>query len=139
MDGKHTDETVQFQRIRTIEGKVEPIDLVRRNRQLVPRFDISLLSGIGENDRQSDLLPLYRELMYGLTRLERRTWVPLLLGRSFDEVAKLHGVSRQALYARIRGNSKGQGGMIRKNDYVAIWWRTQRHQILIKRKCSNSK
>ena len=33
-----------------------------------------------------------------------------------------------AIYERIRGNSKGQGGMIRKNDYVHIWWRDQRNK-----------
>jgi hypothetical protein len=33
--------------------------------------------------------------------------------------------SRTAIYERIRGNSKGHGGMIAKNLYVAIWWRTR--------------
>ena len=69
---------------------------------------------------------LVREVMYGLNRTERRTWLLLLLGLPILEVACKEKVSRAAIYERIRGNSKGQGGMIRKNDYVEIWWRNQR-------------
>jgi len=65
--------------------------------------------------------------MYGLTKTERRTWLLLLLGYSIVETARKENVSRSAIYERIRGNSKGQGGMIRKNDYVWIWWRDQRN------------
>jgi hypothetical protein len=31
-------------------------------------------------------------------------------------------VKRSAIYARICGNSKGQGGMIAKNFWVLLWW-----------------
>ena len=64
--------------------------------------------------------------MYGLNRIERRTWLMLLLGESITQIADREKRSRSAIYHRIRGNSKGQGGMIRKNDYVRIWWRDQR-------------
>jgi hypothetical protein len=119
-------DAVRFRRVCTIAGDVEVVQIVRRNGILVPLLKMPGTAAARQTDR-SDLLPLYRELMYGLSRLERRTWVPLLLGRSIEDVAQMQGVSRQAIYARIRGNSKNQGGMIRKNDYVDIWWRTQRH------------
>lgn len=122
---KEPNETTYFRYIRTLNGSLEPIDLVRQNGRCVPRFSPRILSGQTDTPK-SDFIPLYREIMYGLSRLERRTWLPLLFGRSLDEVAKSQGVSRAAIYARIRGNSKGQGGMIRKNDYVAIWWCMQR-------------
>jgi hypothetical protein len=64
--------------------------------------------------------------MYNLNRTERRTWILLLLGQSIVEIARKEGISRAAIYERIRGNFQGQGGMIRKNDYVHIWWRDQR-------------
>jgi len=77
--------------------------------------------------RHSELMPLLRELMYGLNRIERRTWLLILLGTPIIEIARKDKVSPAAIYSRIRGNAKGQGGMIRKNDYVHIWWR-DRHK-----------
>jgi hypothetical protein len=118
------DETTYFRYVRTLDGSLEPVDLIRHNGRSVPRF-----SGPKREAPRPQLLGLYRELMYNLSRLERRTWVPLLLGRSFEEVAATHGISRAAIYARLRGNSKGQGGMVRKNEYVAIWWRLQRKRL----------
>jgi hypothetical protein len=133
LDGNGDDDVIRFRRIRTLDGRLEAVDLIRRNGHPVPRLDRSVFGPPGLEGQRSDLLPLYREIMYGLSRLERRTWLPLLLDRSIDEVAQSQGVSRAAIYARIRGNSKKQGGMIRKNDYVAIWWRTQRNLHLRKK------
>lgn len=62
------------------------------------------------------------ELTYDLTRVERRTWLMLLDGRSVVEIAIREKVSRSAIYERIRGSSRGHGGMITKNAYVALWW-----------------
>ena len=133
LEGKGDDDVIRFRQIRTLDGRLEPVDLIRRNGHPVPRLVRSVFDSSGPGGERSDLLPLYREIMYGLSRLERRTWLPLLLDRSIDEVAESEGVSRAAIYARIRGNSKKQGGMIRKNDYVAIWWRTQRNLHLRKK------
>jgi DNA-directed RNA polymerase specialized sigma24 family protein len=121
------DETTYFRHCRDITGKLEPVGVTRRNGKSVPSFSPHLT----EPDRRSrggELRELLRELMYGLNRKERRTWLLLLLGLSIIDIAQREGVSRSAIYERIRGNSKGQGGMIRKNDYVYIWWRDQRNK-----------
>ena len=48
---------------------------------------------------------------------------PELAAKSVASIAKEEGVSRAAIYARIQGNSRGQGGMIAKNFWVLLWWR----------------
>lgn len=118
------DETTFYRYARTLDGKLEPVDVVRHNGRLVPRFAPTIAESPSTNS--TDLKRLVREVMYGLNRTERRTWLLLLLGLPILEVACKEKVSRAAIYERIRGNSKGQGGMIRKNDYVEIWWRNQR-------------
>jgi len=117
---KKLDETTYFRYVRTLDGRLEPIDVVLHNKRLVPRF--SPTAAEPPSAEPSDFKRLVREVMYGLNRTERRTWLNLLLGLSIVEVACKEKVSRTAIYERLRGNSKGQGGMIRKNDYVRIWW-----------------
>jgi hypothetical protein len=124
MKNTNRDETTYYRYCRTLEGKLEPVDYVRHNGRLVPRF-VPDADDPPAKDR-SDLKRLLREVMYGLNRTERRTWLLLLLGNSILEVACKEKVSRTAIYERIRGNAHGHGGMIRKNDYVWIWWRDQR-------------
>ena len=121
------DETRYFRYIRTFAGRLEPVDFARRNGRLVPNFSPEHTEADPGQGVRSDLKPLLRELMYALNRTERRTWLLLLLGYSIVEIARKERVSRPAIYARIRGNRKKQGGMIRKNEYVAIWWRNQRN------------
>ena len=58
-----------------------------------------------------------------LNDVERRTWRQILSASSINAIAREEGVSRAAIYARIQGNSKGQGGMIGKNVWVLLWWR----------------
>ena len=60
-----------------------------------------------------------------LNDLERRTWRQILSAISINAIARQEGVSRAAIYARIQGNSKGQGGMIGKNVWVLLWWRVR--------------
>jgi DNA-directed RNA polymerase specialized sigma24 family protein len=120
------DETTKFQRYRDITGQIEPVQMARRNGKPVPSFSPHLAEP-DPNPRSRELKELLRELMYGLNRKERRAWLLLLLGVPIIDIAQREGVSRSAIYERIRGNSKGQGGMIRKNDYVHIWWRDQRN------------
>jgi hypothetical protein len=120
---KEPNETTYFRYCRTLDGRLEPVDTFIHNGRVVPRFVPETRKP--QTDR-SDFKRLIREVMYNLNRTERRTWVSLLLGQSIVEIARKEEVSRSAIYERIRGNSKGQGGMIRKNDYVHIWWRDQR-------------
>ena len=120
-------EDIYFQYIRRLDGRPERIGTVKRNGKLVPRFTPDRLeakSG-GSVSRFTEFMRLVRELMYSLNRVQRRTWALILRGHRITDVASQERVSSPAIYARIRGNSKGQGGMIRKNDYVWIWWRDQ--------------
>ncbi len=119
------DETTYFRYIRTLHGRLEPVDVARHNGRLVARFSPAHTDPEGSAATSSDFRRLIREVMYALNRTERRTWGLLLLGNSIVEVARAERVSRAAIYERIRC-SKGYGGMVRKNDYVRIWWRNQR-------------
>src|ERR1017187_2865836 len=65
-------------------------------------------------------------LFVTLTPIERETWRKILGGQSIASIAKEEGVSRAAIYARIEGNGKGQGGMIAKNFWVLLWWLMRR-------------
>lgn len=113
-------ETTYYRYVRALDGSLVPIDLVKQTGRLVPRF-------VPESRQEAatrsltEFLEFYRVIMYGLNRLERRTWVPLLLGQTPEDVARSHHVTRQAILARLRGN-KGRGGMIRKNVFVLAWW-----------------
>ncbi|HYT75106.1 MAG TPA: hypothetical protein VEL79_10195 [Vicinamibacterales bacterium] len=60
-------------------------------------------------------------LTINLSPVERRTWMRLLSGASIRAVAKEDGVTRTAIYARIRG-SRRSAGMVSKNPFVAQWW-----------------
>jgi len=115
-------ETLRFRQWRTINGRAESVDVIRRNGQLAHRY----VPEYSRMEERPEMHQLLRELMYGLTVTERRTWLLLLLHIPIEEIAEREHVSSSAIYERIRGNSKGQGGMIRKNDYVHIWWRDQR-------------
>lgn len=61
-------------------------------------------------------------LYVNLNPIETETWKKLLKGQTIRDIAHEEGVSRQAVYSRIVGNSKGQGGMIGKNFWVLLWW-----------------
>jgi hypothetical protein len=58
-----------------------------------------------------------------LNPLERETFRRILRGQSIASIAAEDGVERSAVYARICGNSRGQGGMIAKNFWALLWWR----------------
>jgi len=68
------------------------------------------------------------DLDVNLTALERHTWHQLLDGQSISAIAASHGVTRAAIYARIRGTAKHPGGMVRKNPWVALWWATRQSE-----------
>lgn len=67
-----------------------------------------------------------QKLFINLNPTEHETWRRLLAGQSVASIARDEGVSRSAIYSRIEGNSKGQGGMIAKNFWVLLWWRLRR-------------
>jgi hypothetical protein len=120
-DSTGNDESRQFRLYRNSDGSIEPLGAVRRNGVAVPRLS-SQENSTNQPSRHSTLLQTYRELMQGLNSTERRIWVKLLLGLSVDEVAAMFGVSRAAIYSRIRGDRKGYKGLIAKSKNVAIWW-----------------
>lgn len=120
-----TKETLYFHYCRTLDGQLLAVDVARRNGRLVPRFSPEHFDPqcvTGETDNR-ELEELITEVTQNLTATERRTWLQLVDGVSILDIAAAEGVSRAAIYERIRGNSKGQGGMAAKNSYVAIWWR----------------
>lgn len=63
-----------------------------------------------------------------LNEVERRTWRQILSATSINAIAAEEGISRAAVYSRIQGNSKGQGGMVAKNFWCLLWWRLRQEQ-----------
>jgi hypothetical protein len=114
-------ETSKFHRYRRIDGAIEPVNLIRRNRipemQFPPAgFEFPLYIEAEESPEYKELLD---EVCQNLNYVERRTWLKIIDGRSILEIADEEGVRRQAIYSRIKG-------MVRKNDYCAIWWRLKK-------------
>jgi len=123
-------EVSYFRYCRKIDGTLEPVDVAKRNDRLVPRFHPSVTEPELQTDPEesSDYRELIEEVSQNLNALERRTWLRLLDGRSVLDIAAEDGVSRAAIYERIRGRSKSQGGMIGKNPYCLIWWCRRQQQ-----------
>jgi len=115
-------ETLLFLRWRDLSGHLECVDVIKRNGQLAPRY----VPEYSRANQPSEMHEPLKELMYNLTAIERRTWLSLLLGVPIGVIAERQCVSCSAIYERIRGNSKRQGGMVRKNHYVRNWWRDRR-------------
>jgi hypothetical protein len=118
-------EVTYFRYCRKIDGSLEPVDVAKRNNRLVPRFHPSVIEPElpADPEQSTEYRELVEEVSQNLNAIERRTWLRLLDGRSILDIAVEDGVSRAAIYERIRGNSRGHAGMIAKNGYVAIWWR----------------
>jgi hypothetical protein len=114
-------ETLYFRYCRTLDGSLVAIDTARQNGRLVPRFSPNQFEPLPD-DSSSELDELVVEVCQNLSSIERRTWLQIIDGLTIVDIAAADGVSRAAIYERIRGNSKGQGGMIAKNDYCRIWW-----------------
>ncbi|SRR6266567_3667613 len=92
----------------------------RHNRAPAMRVALKDVEGIAARLRtRRDLLD--EILTINLSPVERRTWMRLLSGASIRAVAKEDGVTRTAIYARIRG-SRRSAGMVSKNPFVAQWW-----------------
>jgi len=111
-------ETSYFRYVRLLDGRLEPVDLARRNGRAVPRFHPSVTEPQADppGEDSAEYQELVTEVSQDLTEIERCTWMKILDERSIHEIAEEEGVSRAAVYDRIRR-------MVKKNDYVAIWWR----------------
>ena len=100
-------------------GTVQPVATCRRNGKpalcLRPGLDPDA-DPAGEPSRHRE------DAFENLTAVERHRWERFLDGRSIPQVAEEDRVTRQAIYECIRGNAKGQGGMIAKNRWVRRWW-----------------
>src|SRR5262249_43005650 len=110
------------------DGHHEPVNFARRNGRWAPTFSLRCTEPQPLSADPSEFRELVRELMYGLNRTERRTWRLLLLGYSILDTAAHEHVSRTAIYERIRGNARKHGGMVKKNDYVRIWWERRNNE-----------
>ncbi len=101
---------------------IEKAEFVRRCGKIVPRY-------VPESSREdpqplsfAERLKLYHEIMHGLSRIQRQTFILLLLGWQPEEIAHWFAISRPAIYYRIRGRD-GNGGLVGANDYASYWWR----------------
>jgi len=127
MDDKDRKDKVEFDAsyfryCRRLDGALEPVDTVRRNGRLVPRFHPSLTEP-EPLDPQPPEIWEKKKFFINLSPVERQTWRKLLRGQPITAIAEQEGITRAAVYERIRGNSKQQGGMIAKNFWVLLWWR----------------
>jgi DNA-directed RNA polymerase specialized sigma24 family protein len=111
-------EVFQFHQCRRIDGAVEPVDLIRRNRRPEIQFpaDIVEYPLFTEAEQSDEYRELLDEVCQNLNDIERRTWLRIIDGRSILDIAAEEGVSRPAIYDRIKR-------MVEKNSYCAIWWR----------------
>jgi hypothetical protein len=113
-------ELLQFRRCRDLHGNSVSVTVGRRNgipaAFLTTRFED--LEPAPEPQEFEDNPKYY----VNLNPLERGTFRRILKGQSIASIAEEDGVKRSAIYARICGNSKGQGGMIAKSFWVLLWW-----------------
>jgi hypothetical protein len=110
-----------FRKYSDFLGHSHRVTISRRNGRLAPNL-APTCSRFPE--RETETIPRWEQQRYfvNLNPIERRTWEKILRGRSIRQIAAEEGVRRSAIYARITGNSKGQGGMIAKNFWVLYWW-----------------
>jgi hypothetical protein len=114
---------IRYRMAKSISGKTHPMRLGKRNGRPSAFFEPSWTTGeIDEECKtmiSSFALPL--DAFDALTDIERATWASLLTTNNISLTATELRVTRQAIYARIRGTNS-QGGMIKKNKWVARWW-----------------
>jgi hypothetical protein len=115
-------EALFFQRCADANGSTQSLQVGRRN----GRPSVFLARGIcylPELDARPTAFIDQERFFVNLNRVERETWRKILQAQSIASIARQEGVSRAAIYARIEGNRRGHGGMIRKNFWVLLWWR----------------
>jgi DNA-binding CsgD family transcriptional regulator len=112
-----------------LDGRIYHVDTGKRNGHLVPIIKTVFSAYFSEtdlNDEDEKAKELFKVISADLTPTERRTWRKLLEGKTIQQIAGEEKTTRSAIYERIRGNSKGQGGMISKNEFVELWWLRRR-------------
>jgi len=114
-------EGFRFKTCRDLYGGVQQISVGRRNGRPAIFFPPDIAEPTAPTGPAPDLREQER-LFVNLTPVERETWRKILCAQSIASIAKEEGISRAAIYARIEGNGKGQGGMIAKNFWVLLWW-----------------
>lgn len=126
MKEKDDSDLLAFRSFRNLDGSVERVSTGRRNKK---RFAILPPAG-REVSEGKEAIPLWEQerLYVNLNFIERETWQKVLKGQPIKDIAREEGVSRQAIYSRIVGNSKHQGGMIGKNFWVLLWWLARQNQ-----------
>ena len=116
-------EILYYRYCRDFNGRLAPVDFVRHNGRLVPRFHPSWKANTstGEDETGSaDYVELVSEISTGLTARQREIWLSLLDHSTISEVARIFQFTRQSVYDYIER-------MAKHNDYVAIWWRRRSH------------
>jgi hypothetical protein len=111
-----------FEACSGLDGTQQPVQIGRRNGRRSPLFHPDWTSAVfppkssAKRDRK-----LPDAIFINLTALERQTWLQIVRGSTIAEIARAEGVSRTAIYTRIRGKD-GHGGMAARNAYVGVWW-----------------
>jgi hypothetical protein len=123
-------ELLRYQQCRNLGGELVPVIVGRRNGKPAAFFPPDL-EGPFEHHEADDARDQER-FFVNLNALERRTWRKILQAQSIASIAKEEGVSRAAIYARIQGNHKGQGGMVAKNFWVLLWWLLRQRSLFQK-------
>jgi hypothetical protein len=123
-------DTFRFRAFRDIEGRIHAIDLYKRNGKVVPNLGFFWKPSEDKPrpQKRSRVRRFPADLFANLTELEKHTWEKIVAGRSVGNIAAEERVTRSAIYERIRGNSKGHGGMVAKNCWVAKWWELKKQQ-----------
>jgi hypothetical protein len=114
-------ELLQFRRCRNLHGDAFDVSVGRRNGR--PAAFLSARSGNPEPAPEPEEFAEKSKYFVNLNPLERETFRRILKGQSIASIAAEDGVARSAVYARICGNSRGQGGMVAKNFWALLWWR----------------
>jgi hypothetical protein len=123
---------LRFRVFRDLHGSVQSAGGGRRNGKPAVFFPQSLSEPPDPAAEQTNLCDQQR-LFVNLNPLERETWRKILQAQSISSIAEQEGVSRAAIYARIQGNNKGQGGMVAKNFWVLLWWLARQRSLSQKR------
>jgi hypothetical protein len=119
---------LRFRVFRDLRGSVQSVGGGRRNGKPAVFFPRSLAEPPDPAAEQPALCEQAR-LFVNLNALEQETWRKILQAQSIASIAKQEGVSRAAIYARIQGNHKGQGGMVAKNFWVLLWWLARQRSL----------
>lgn len=130
MDGFDS-EVGYFRHCRRLDGSVQDIGWGRRNKRSLPLFPPSCTEP--PDPEEEGQIFEQKRLYVNLNPVESETWKKILKGQPIRDIAREEGVSRQAVYSRIVGNSKGQGGMIAKNFWVLLWWRLRQELFTTQR------